>query len=74
MLNVSTIADCDSEFLRAEDVGEILGVDPQYIRSQAQADPRKLGFPVIVIGRRVHIPKQAFLYFCKYGYAMVSET
>ena len=73
-MNILNIEENKSEFLRAEDVGEILGVDPQYIRSQAQSDPRKLGFPVIVIGRRVHIPKQAFLYFCKYGYAIVSNT
>lgn len=31
------------------------------------ADPNKLGFPVIVTGTRVRIPKYGFIHFCKYG-------
>lgn len=53
------------DFMTAEDVGKIIGVGPQNIRSQAQADPSKLGFPVIVIGTRVYIPREGFERFCK---------
>ena len=40
---------------------------PNYIRHQAQNDPDKLGFPVVVAGTRVRIPKEGFLYFCRFG-------
>jgi hypothetical protein len=45
----------------AEDVAEVLGVNPQSIRGQAHLDPRFLGFRVIVIGRRTMIPRKPFL-------------
>lgn len=67
-MTLDDIAKIDREFLRCEDVSPLLGVDPQSIRCQAQADPSKLGFPVVVHGRRVQIPKRAFIHFCKYGY------
>jgi hypothetical protein len=49
--------------LNAEDIAPILECDPQDLRCQAQLDPSKLGFPTIVIGRRVKFPRQAFLAF-----------
>ena len=52
------------DFLLAEDVAAVLGRSAQLIRSQAQTDPSKLGFPVIVIGTRVQIPREGFLAFC----------
>lgn len=42
---------------------EALGCDPQYIRLQAHADPSKLGFPVVCIGKRTKIPRMPFLAF-----------
>lgn len=45
----------------AEDVAEVLGVNPQSIRGQAHLDPRFLGFRVIVIGSRTMIPRKPFL-------------
>lgn len=47
----------------AEDVAEILGVNPQSIRGQAHLDPRSLGFRVIVIGSRTMIPRKPFIEF-----------
>lgn len=55
------------ELLLMEDVAAFLGANPQSLRDQAQADPGKLGFPVIVIGARVKTPKAAFVHFMKYG-------
>ena len=50
-------------FVTAEDVAEIIGINPATLRSQAQADPVKLGFPVMVCGARVRIPVKPFLKF-----------
>ena len=46
-----------------KDAGKLLGVHPQSIREQAHRDPKKLGFPVSVVGTRVLIPKEPFYKF-----------
>ena len=66
-LNLDDIEKISSEFLNAEDISEYLRTDPHSIRVQARIDPEKLGFPVIVTGSRVKIPKAGFLYYCRYG-------
>lgn len=53
------------DMLRATDIAEYIQTDPQDIRDQAHNDPSKLGFPVIVTGTRVKIPKEAFIKFIK---------
>ena len=53
-------------FLSPSDVAEVLHCDPQSIRAQAQSDPRKLGYPVIIINRRIRIPRIPFLHFLGY--------
>lgn len=66
-----TLADIENsveETMNVEEVAAFLGLDAQCMRSQAQEDPAKLGFPVIVVGRRVVIPRRGFAYFVKYGY------
>lgn len=69
MRNLFEIESSTEEFLLASDIAPFLGVNAQDIRSQAQADPSRLGFPVIVTGSRVRIPRMGFLHFVKYGYA-----
>lgn len=54
------IKDSNKIYMLASEAAKILRRDPQAIRSQAQKDPAKLGFPVCVIGRRVRIPREAF--------------
>lgn len=49
--------------LTPSDISEVLECHPQSIRQQAKADPSKFGFPVIVMGTRVRIPKVPFLQF-----------
>lgn len=39
--------------------------DPYTINLQAKKDPKSLGFPVIVKGTRVLIPREGFINFCK---------
>lgn len=68
-MSLSDIESIDKEFLLVEDIAPLLNADPQNIRSQASDDARKLGFPVIVTGSRVRIPKEGFLHFCRKGYA-----
>lgn len=51
----------DKIFLAPADISQILECDPQAIRDQAQRDPGKLGFSVIVQGSRVRIPRIPFL-------------
>jgi len=67
MKTLEEIASCPKHFLDAADVSEFMGVKPQSIREQAQANPDKLGFPVVVIKNRVRIPRDAFVYFYQYG-------
>lgn len=55
------------------DVCDVLGCTPYSINVQAKADPRKLGFPVSVMGSRVRIPRVAFLRWLE-GSGMWDET
>ena len=59
------IRECDTDFLVPEDIASVLQCDQYSINLQAQADPTKLGFPVIVMGRRVRIPRIGFIRFCE---------
>lgn len=56
-------------WLTAEEIAPILGCKAHSIRVQAHADPRKLGFPVVVTGRRVRIPRARFLEYIEGGQA-----
>lgn len=53
----------DKAMLTAEDIAPVLGCNPQSIRLQAQEDPSKLGFPVVVVGKRNRIPREPFIQF-----------
>lgn len=66
-MTLQQIRDSDKQLLTPDEVAGALGMNPQSIRSQAQADPIKLGFPVIVVGTRTLIPRMAFLYFLEFG-------
>lgn len=43
------------------DVAPLFGCNSYSINRQAQADPKKLGFPTSIIGSRVFIPKEGFI-------------
>lgn len=51
----------EGEILLAADVAKVLRVNPESIRLQARECPERLGFPVVVIGNKVIIPKEGFL-------------
>lgn len=48
-------------FLLPEEVAPILECTPQSIRVAARQRPELLGFPTIIIGNRVKIPRIPFL-------------
>lgn len=55
------------EILTPAQVASVLGTDQQRIRVLARERPEMLGFPVIVIGNRVKIPKRPFIAFMTGG-------
>lgn len=60
-MSLQEIENSSKILLTPVDVAPILRCDPQCIRAQAQKDPSRLGYPVIVIGTRVRIPRIPFL-------------
>lgn len=60
-MTLAEIKASDKLFLTPSEIAPVLGVNPYSINLQAQSDPAKLGFEVMVIGRRVKIPRIPFL-------------
>ena len=52
---------------RAPTVARVLGASPSTIHGKAAERPELLGFPMIMVGRRVKIPKRAFIKFFQGG-------
>ena len=55
----------DKTMLIPADVAGYLGCDPYSINVAAKSAPGLLGFPIIVMGSRVRIPKEGFVRFCR---------
>lgn len=51
-MTLTEIRQSKRDVLLLKDIAPVLGLNPQTLRSQAQADPSKLGFPVTVAGSR----------------------
>ena len=51
----------DKDMLTPNEIAEVLGCDPNIIRSQAKEDPSKLGFHVCKAKSRVKIPRLSFI-------------
>lgn len=64
-MTIDDIIQTDQVFLKPTDIAPILHCDPQQLRMAAHREPWKLGFKVVVIGRRVRIPREAFLQYLK---------
>lgn len=62
-MTLAEIKQSPALWLTAADIAPVLECNPDAIRQQAQADPSKLGFPVVVLGTRVKIPRIPFLTF-----------
>lgn len=57
----------DRIYLTPADIAPILGCDPQSIRTQAHKHPQAMGYPIIIIGRRIRIPRIPFLQYLGYN-------
>lgn len=55
----------DSPILLPRQIAGYLKCGQYSINCQAMQDPSKLGFPVIMAGSRVKIPKEGFVNFCR---------
>lgn len=62
-MTLDEIKALDKEFLTPLEVSAVLGCGPYSINQQVWRDQSKLGFPTILIGRRVKIPRRAFIKF-----------
>ena len=63
ILNLDKIKAMEKDFLVPTEVAPLLGCGSYNINIQAKNNPASLGFPVIMIGKRVKIPRLAFIAF-----------
>lgn len=63
MRTLQEIKECSKEYLVPTDVAPFLHCEAHSINIQARKDPKLLGFPVIVLGTRVRIPRVGFIRF-----------
>ena len=68
-MTLNEIKGSSAEFLTPAQVAGVIGCAPYAINVQAKADASKLGFPVCVMGRRVRIPRRAFVAWLEGGNA-----
>lgn len=66
--DLSQIEQIEKAWLSVDEVSQVLGCNPDSIRTQARQDPMALGFPVCIIGHTTKIPKDGFLFWMRYGY------
>ena len=62
-MTLNEIKQSDTAYLNITDIAGVLNAAPQAIRNQIWREPERLGFPVIVIGTRIRIPRIPFLDF-----------
>ncbi len=62
-MTLDEIAALPVEVLTPAQIAPVLHLDQDTIRGQARTCPELLGFPVVVAGNRVKIPKRPFLMF-----------
>lgn len=66
-MTLEDIEKMDKPFLTAVDVAPYIRCDPGTLRLAAHVAPHLLGFPVIIMGSRVKIPKDLFVQYCRGG-------
>ena len=62
-MSVEEMKTLTADYLTPKDIAACLGYTAYAINQQAAADASKLGFPTIIIGKRVKIPRKAFIHF-----------
>ena len=64
-LSLQDIERLPGEMLTPEQVAGVLKMNPHTIRVMADQQPGAFGFPVMLLGNRVKIPKQPFLLYMR---------
>lgn len=62
-MTLSEIKSLDRDAITPAEAAGVIGCDPNAIRVAARTKPELLGFPVVVVGHRTKIPRQAFIDF-----------
>lgn len=62
-MTLAEVKELSSETITPAVAARVLGCDPQWIRIVARQHPQRLGFPVVVLGSRVKIPRVGFIRF-----------
>lgn len=62
-MTIAEIETMPDEMLTPAQIAPIIGSNPDTIRWMARTAPENLGFPVVIIGNRVKIPRRPFLKF-----------
>ena len=62
-MTLRDIAELERETITCKQAAAVLGMGEYTLHEQAIQRPESLGFPVLVSGRRVRIPKNAFICF-----------
>ena len=65
MATLAEIEQSSKDWLTIAEIAPVLGSDPQAIRAQAHRDRAALGFPIIMVGNHIKIPRVGFLNFFK---------
>ncbi len=66
-MTLQEIKSSSKEVLTCQEVAPVLKCNPATLHMQAMEQPERLGFPVIVMGSRVKIPRKPFLNFMNGG-------
>lgn len=66
-MTIEEIKSSQEMWLTPAEIADVLETDPNTIRRQAQDDPSKLGFPVVVLCTRVKVNRRGFLRFIGEG-------
>lgn len=70
-MTVNELKTMDCATITPDTAAKVLRCDPHYIRVAARKEPCLLGFPTVIIGNRVKIPRMAFIRFLEGGEAEV---
>lgn len=62
-MKLSDLKKMNTDVITPNAASKVLGCDPHWIRVAAHQDKSLLGFPVVLIGNRVKIPREAFIRF-----------
>lgn len=60
-MTLNDIKTMESDVITPAIAAQVLKCDPNWIRVAARQDKTMLGFPVVLIGHRVKIPRMAFI-------------